>query len=112
MLHVDQDVTMFVPYWGTLSERSVGLTLGSYGDVLPSLLPLMVLWGFPWGLPWGLGLFLVSGELMQEANRHMSSSPGAGGSRYLSRPSPTGGSEARMCGWAWGSLTSMCTACP
>ena len=73
---------------------------------------LMVLWGFPWGLPWGLGLFLVSGELMQEANRHMSSSPGAGGSRYLSRPSPTGGSEARMCGWAWGSLTSMCTACP
>lgn len=39
MCHVDQDVTMFVLYWGTLSERSVGLTLGSYGDILPSLLP-------------------------------------------------------------------------
>lgn len=34
MCRVDQDVTMFVLYWGTLSERSVGLTLGSYGDIL------------------------------------------------------------------------------
>lgn len=49
---------------------------------------------------------------MQEANRHMFSSPGAGGSRYFSKPSPTGGNEARMCGWAWASLTSICTACP
>lgn len=64
---------MFVLYWGTLSERSVGLTLGSYGDILPSLLPLRSS-----GFPWGLGLFLVSGELMQEANRHMFSSPGQG----------------------------------
>lgn len=47
MCHVDQDVTMFVLYWGTLSERSVGLTLGSYGDILPSLLPLLVLWVSP-----------------------------------------------------------------
>lgn len=99
---------MSVLYWGTLSERSLGLTLGSYGGVLPSLLPLLALWGFPWGL----SLFLVSGELMPEANRHMSSSPGAGGNRYLSRPSPTGGSEARMCGWARAFLTYMCTAHP
>ena len=68
---------MPVLYWGTLSERSLGLTLGSYGRVLPSLLPLLALWGFPWGL----SLFLVSGELMPEANRHMSSSPESGGNR-------------------------------
>ena len=59
MSHVDQDVTASALYRQTLSERSLGLTLGSFGGVLPYSLPLLILWSFPWGL----GLFLVSGEV-------------------------------------------------
>lgn len=56
---VDQYVTEFALYRQTLSERSLGLTLSSFGGVLPYSLPLLILWSFPWGL----GLFLVSGEV-------------------------------------------------
>lgn len=49
---------------------------------------------------------------MWEATRDMSSSPGAGSSGCLTRPSTIGGREARMCEWAQASLTAICTASP